>query len=132
MIGGVFLLSRDPGALADWYQRHLGWQLRHLREDDTYYLELYYRETDRAEALQHLVYAVMPGNPGEPGTGHVVNYRVDDVDAIVASLRAAGVEAIEVSVGPDAEGQGRFARLQDPEGHRIELWQHLGDASPRC
>jgi glyoxylase I family protein len=125
MIGGVFLLSRDPGALADWYQRHLGWQLRYLSEDDTYYLELYYRETDRPESSQHLVYAIMPGNPGEPGTGHVVNYRVDDVDAIVASLRSAGVETIEVSVGPDAEGQGRFARLQDPEGHRIELWQHL-------
>jgi catechol 2,3-dioxygenase-like lactoylglutathione lyase family enzyme len=125
MIGGVFLLSRDPGALADWYRRHLGWELRSLADDDTYYAELYFREDDRAEQRRHLVYAIMPGDPGEPGRGHIVNYRVDELDSIVASLRAAGVETSPVTVGPDAQGQGRFARLQDPEGHRIELWEHV-------
>jgi hypothetical protein len=80
MIGGVFLLACDPGALADWYQRHLGWQLNHLADDGTYYIELYYREADRPKQPQHLVYAIMPGDPGEPGRDHTVNYRVDDVD----------------------------------------------------
>jgi hypothetical protein len=37
------------------------------------------------------------------------------------------VETSAVTVGPDAEGQGKFVRLLDPEGHRIELWQHLAD-----
>lgn len=129
MIGGVFLLSRDPGALADWYRRRLGFELRHLADDDTYYAELYFREDGRPEQRQHLVYAIMPGDPGEPGRGHIVNYRVDDVDAVVASLRAEGIETSPVAVGQDAEGHGRFARLQDPEGHRIELWEHL-DSQP--
>lgn len=83
------------------------------------------RPTDRPERRQHLVYAIMPGEPGEPGRGHIVNYRVDDLESVVASLQAAGVETSAVTEGPDAEGQGKFARLQDPEGHRIELWEHL-------
>jgi glyoxylase I family protein len=130
MIGGVFLLARDTRALANWYQRYLGWQLDYLADEDTYYIELYYREADRPERSQHLVYAIMPGDPGEPGQGHVINYRVDDVDSIVASLHQSRVETSGVTLGPDAEGQGKFVRLADPEGHRIELWQHLeGDVA---
>jgi predicted enzyme related to lactoylglutathione lyase len=127
MIGGVFLLARDPRSLGEWYQRYLGWQLSYLRDDDTYYIELYYREVDRPEQSQHLVYAIMPGDPGESGKGHIVNYQVDDIDSIVDSLHEAGVETSAVTTGADAQGEGKFARLQDPEGHRIELWQHLND-----
>jgi catechol 2,3-dioxygenase-like lactoylglutathione lyase family enzyme len=125
MIGGVFLLSRDPDALAEWYRRHLGWELSYLPEEG-YYTELYFREHDRPEQAQHLVFAIMPGDPG-PGEGHIVNYRVDDLDAIVAGLHDAGVETSAVTQGPDAEGTGKFVRLRDPEGHRIELWQHLDE-----
>jgi predicted enzyme related to lactoylglutathione lyase len=125
MIGGVFLLARDPRSLAAWYEQHLGWQLAYLADDDTYYIELYYAEKDRPDRLQHLVYAIMPGEPGQSGQGHIVNYRVDDIDAVVASLRAAGTEISAPTVGPDATGKGKFVRLLDPEGHRIELWEHL-------
>jgi glyoxylase I family protein len=127
MIGGVFLLSRDPRSLAEWYRQHLGWDLRFLADEGAYYTELYYRELDHPNRRRHLVYAIMPGDPGPPGQGHIVNYRVDDVDAIEASLKRAGVETSAVTVGADAEGQGKFVRLRDPEGHRIELWQHLED-----
>ena len=129
MIGGVFLLARDPRVLAEWYQRHLRWELRHLADEGAYYVELYYSELDRPEHHHHLVFAIMPGEPGEPSQGHVVNYRVDDVDAIVARLHDDGVETSSVTVGADAEGEGKFVRLLDPEGHRIELWQPLTDRS---
>src|SRR5919201_2593035 len=86
MIGGVFLLARDPRALAVWYRRHMGWELSYLADEGAYYAELYYRELDRPEQHQHLVFAIMPGDPGAPGQGHVINYRVDDVDVIVARL----------------------------------------------
>jgi catechol 2,3-dioxygenase-like lactoylglutathione lyase family enzyme len=128
MIGGVFLLARDPRVLAEWYERHLGWELGYLPEEGAYYVELYYRELDRPEQRQHLVFA-MRGDPGEPGQRHVVNYRVDDVDAIVARLHREGIETSTVTVGADAEGQGKFVRLLDPEGHRRELWQHLAAGS---
>jgi catechol 2,3-dioxygenase-like lactoylglutathione lyase family enzyme len=123
MIGGVFLLSRDPAALADWYHRHLGWELA-LLPGEGYYIELYFREHDHPEQSQHLVFAIMRGDPGA-GEGHIINYRVDDIDAVVASVHQAGLETTPVTVGADAEGQGKFARLRDPEGHRIELWEHL-------
>jgi glyoxylase I family protein len=129
MIGGVFLLARNPRALAGWYQRHLGWELGHLADEGAYYVELYYGELDHPEQQQHLVFAIMPGDPGQPGQGHVINYRVNDVDAIVARLDDDGVVTSAVTVGSDAEGQGKFVRLLDPEGHRIELWEHLADGS---
>jgi len=49
MIGGVLLMSRDPRALAEWYARHLGWQLEHLTDEDPFYIELYYRDDDRSD-----------------------------------------------------------------------------------
>ena len=105
MIVGVFLLARDPRALAEWYRRHLGWELGYLADEGVHYVELYYSEVVRPEQRQHLVFAIMPGDPGDPGQGHVVNYRVDDVDAIVARLHEDGVETTAVTVGPDAEGR---------------------------
>lgn len=56
----------------------------------------------------------------------MINYRVDDLNAVVAQLRGAGVPTGEVTTERDAEGFGKFARLSDPEGNPIELWQHLG------
>jgi len=126
MIGGVFLLARDPGALAAWYREHLGWQFQVMQEDETRYVELYYRDIGRPDTPQHLVYAIMPGEPGEPGRGHIINYRVDDIEAIARSLHRSGVDTTPITTGPDADGTGKFLRLQDPEGHRLELWQHLG------
>jgi catechol 2,3-dioxygenase-like lactoylglutathione lyase family enzyme len=119
MIGGVFLLSRNPAALADWYGRHLEWELAFL-PDEGYYTELYFREDGEPDQRQHLVFAIMPGDPGN-GEGHIINYRVDDIESVVAALREEGVETSEITQGPDADGEGRFARLRDPEGHRIEL-----------
>ena len=87
MIGGVFLLARAI---------HARWRsgttaisvgsLGYLADEGAYYVELYYSELDRPEQHQHVVFAIMPGDPGEPGQGHVINYRVDDVDTIVARL----------------------------------------------
>ena len=114
-IGGVFLLARDPAALAAWYHRHLGVELEEM-PDGTHYVE----------SEQQLVFAIMPGDPGS-GEGHIINYRVADIDAVLAALQEEGVEISGVTVGADGEGQGKFARLRDPEGHRIELWQHLDE-----
>ena len=49
-----------------------------------------------------------------------MNFRVRDLDAMVAQLRAAG---IEVEVDPESYDYGRFAQLVDPEGNPVQLWQ---------
>lgn len=69
MIGGVFLLARDPEALAGWYREHLGWQFQVMQEEETRYVELYYREVGRPDTPQHLVYAIMPSSGSHPVRG---------------------------------------------------------------
>ena len=123
MIGGVFLLSRDPEALANWYRRHFGWELGAPPWRGLLPRALLPRGREPKQR-QHLVFAMMPDDPGN-GEGHIINYRVGNIEAVVASLRKDGIEISQITVGPDAEGEGKFARQHDPDGHRIELWEHL-------
>lgn len=57
---------------------------------------------------------------GDPNKSWMINFRVRDLDAMVKQLRAAN---ISVTVDPELYPNGRFARLQDPEGNLIELWE---------
>lgn len=66
---------------------------------------------------------------GNPAQAWMVNFRVGDLDAMVAQLRAAGVA---VEVDPETYPNGRSARLSDPEGNPIELWQPEGPHAPRA
>ena len=52
----------------------------------------------------------------------MINYRVDDLDALLAQLRAAGIEIVG---GPDAHENGKFAWIMDPDGNKVELWQPM-------
>jgi predicted enzyme related to lactoylglutathione lyase len=58
----------------------------------------------------------------------MVNFRVRDLDAMTAQLRAAGIEAV---VDPQEYPNGRFARTPDPEGNPIELWEPGGPFASR-
>lgn len=53
----------------------------------------------------------------------MINFRVDDLDGLCATLRAAGIDVIITNADWDMPGVGRFARIHDPEGNPIELWQ---------
>lgn len=114
-IGGLFWRARDPDALARWYEEHLGimgvpgdyatppWQQQGgttvfapFKQDTTYF--------DRPEQQ------------------FMVNFRVRDLEAMIAQLETAG---IAVKRDPELYPNGRFARLHDPEGNPIELWQEI-------
>ena len=110
-IGGVFFRARDPKALAEWYSRHLGLELEEwggalLREGEA-----------------TTVWSPFPADTdyfGRADQQAMINYRVSDLDAIVAQLRSAGVDV----EGPaDESGLGRFAWAVDPESNRFELWE---------
>jgi predicted enzyme related to lactoylglutathione lyase len=106
-IGGTFFRARDPDALKAWYGEHLGlpdavfqspagivvWEA--FREDTDYF--------------------------GASGQQWMLNYRVDDLDAVLDRLSAAGVEVIDER--QEQEGVGRFGWAVDPEGNRFELWE---------
>ena len=133
-IGGLFLFADDTERLAQWYRTHLGLGLVRMDEAGvrpTFYVELFHRDLDEVEVRRHIVFAIMPadGTLTTPRNQAMVNYRVDDLDVFVEALTAAGVECERPHEAPDAEGVGRFAHLRDPEGNRIELWQHI-EAEP--
>jgi predicted enzyme related to lactoylglutathione lyase len=110
-IGGVFLRSSDPVALAAWYAEHLGLDI-----------EDWHGSVLRASGGETLVWAAFPADTsyfGRPDQQTMVNYRVDDLDAMLAQLRAAGV----ATEGPMEHENGRFGWGVDLEGNRFELWQ---------
>ena len=129
-IGGVFLFANDTERVAEWYTRHLGFSLERMVEADqsvTYYQELYYRDLGEPDKKLHTVFAIMPAKQALSALRNqaMINYCVDDLDAFVKRLNDAGVMTDPIHIGVDAEGKGRFTHLADPEGNRIELWQHI-------
>jgi predicted enzyme related to lactoylglutathione lyase len=110
-IGGVFFRARDPDALRDWYARHLGIEM----ED--------YGTTFIARAGDQTVWAPFAADTqyfGRTEQQLMVNFRVRDLDAMLAQLRAAGVEVDEHVHEIDF---GRFGWAVDAEGNRFELWE---------
>lgn len=112
-IGGFFFRAADPKALADWYERHLGVN----RTPETYEQEPW------QQSAGPTVFAPFAKNTkyfGAEQQQWMINFRVRDLDAMVAQLRRA---AIEVEVDRELYPNGRFARLKDPEGNPIQLWE---------
>ena len=122
-IGGIFFKSRkDNKALAAWYQKHLGVPLEswggailHWPDD---------KAPDKGVTVWHVAEKDTQWfSPSD--ASFMVNYRVDDLDAMLAQLRAGGIDILK---GPEADDNGKFAWLLDPEGNKIELWQPVKSA----
>jgi predicted enzyme related to lactoylglutathione lyase len=112
-IGGTFFKARDPKALAAWYAANLGIP---IEEGQTY-------ASLTSEAGDVAVWSVFPENTEyfAPSVApFMFNYRVRDLDAMLAQLRSAGAK-VEDQV--QDYGYGRFGYASDPEGNRFELWQ---------
>lgn len=112
-IGGLFFRAHDPKALGEWYQQHLGIALRPTSEGATVW----------QQEGGPTVFSPFPETTkyfGDPNKAFMVNFRVHDMDKMVAQLRAAGIEVKDPESYPSI---GRFARLHDLEGNPIELWQ---------
>jgi predicted enzyme related to lactoylglutathione lyase len=121
-IGGFFFLSKDSAALNDWYERHLGVRKCGQEYEHGSWWQDEGPTVFGAEAPEH------QEQFGRPDQVWRVNFRVRDLEAMVAQLRAAG---IEVSVDDTEYPNGRFAYLMDPEGNSIELWQAGGTDATR-
>jgi predicted enzyme related to lactoylglutathione lyase len=112
-IGGLFFRSRDPKKLAQWYQLHLG--------IDPVPTE--YGHTVWQQAAGPTVFSPFPMDTeyfGSQQQAWMVNFRVRNLDAMVAQLQKLN---IAVKVDAETYPNGRFARLHDPEGNPIELWE---------
>jgi glyoxylase I family protein len=112
-IGGVFLRSTDPDRLGRWYAEHLGVDPPPGNYDDPVW----------EQEAGPTVWAIIGADAdmfGRPDQQWMVNFRVRDLGAMVDQLRAVD---IAVQVDPERYPNGRFARLDDPDGNPIQLWQ---------
>ena len=114
-VGGIFIKSKDPKALARWYRDVLGIPL-----------EPWGGATLKYDAPGHppmLAWNAMPANTDymAPSTREVmIDFAVDDLDAYLTRLKAKGVTILKSS---DGGATGKFAWILDPDGTKIELWQ---------
>jgi|ERR1041385_7758377 hypothetical protein len=112
-IGGFFFRAKNPTVLAEWYKVNLGVDL----------VPADYSQKPWSQEAGPTVFAPFPEDSeyfGDAEKRWMINFRVSDLDAMVLQLRAAKVD---ISVDSEIYPNGRFARLYDPEGNPIELWE---------
>lgn len=119
-IGGIFFKSKgDRAELAEWYRKHLGVHLEDFGgavfrwPDDN--------AEDKGVTAWHIAGATSKWfHPSD--ASFMINYRVDDLDEMLADLRASGVQIVR---GPESHENGKFAWILDPDGNKVELWQPM-------
>jgi predicted enzyme related to lactoylglutathione lyase len=118
-IGGIFIKARDPRALGQWYSDKLGVP----RPEGPVPPLFLWRERDDSKAVGTTVWGLFRSDTKyfAPSTSSfMINYRVRNLDRMLAQLRAQGVQ-VDTKVVDDFNG--RFAWVMDPEGNKIELWE---------
>ena len=123
-IGGIFFKSENPSQLYEWYEKHLGIQ----REPHGQGACFAWREPGAADGSEAgaegmTTWCIFPATTkyfGASKAGFMINYRVENLDALLEDLKKSGVE-----IDPHREDYeyGRFAWITDPDGNRIELWE---------
>ena len=116
-LGGVFFKCKDPQSMYDWYEKHLGIQREHGN------VLFKWLEAENPEKEGMTVWALFPENTKYFGPGKapfMMNYRVENLDELLKTLRAEGVQ---VDDKVDDYDYGKFGWITDPEGNRIELWE---------
>ncbi|RYD54990.1 MAG: VOC family protein [Sphingobacteriales bacterium] len=116
-IGGIFFKCEDPAKMNDWYAQHLGLPV------SQWGTMFQWREMDNAEKEGYTVWAPKPADTKyfEPSKkDFMINYRVENLAALVAELKAAGVTVLDEIATYD---YGKFVHVLDPEGNSIELFE---------
>lgn len=119
-IGGIFFKCKDPKAMTAWYAKHLGLETNdygavfHWRSDDDSTKQGMTQWTPFPETTKYF-------DPSP--SGHMINYTVDNLEALIEELKKEGVTILDEMETYDF---GKFIHIQDPEGNKIELWEPMG------
>jgi len=117
-IGGIFFKAKDPVALREWYSQHLG-----IRVEEWGGTAFRWASPGNPNGTGTTVWSVFEDSStyfAPSGAPFMVNYRVEDLHAVLEALRAEGC-AVDDKV--DESEFGKFGWVMDPEGNRVELWQ---------
>lgn len=117
-IGGIFFKARDPVGLRAWYRKHLGIDVL-----DWGGAAFRWTDDDGKPIGGTTIWSVSEqgGDHFAPGTASfMVNYRVADLRALLAALKAEGCNVLDRT---DDSEYGKFAWVIDPEGNKVELWE---------
>lgn len=116
-VGGIFFRCADPDATKAWYAEHMGLPL-----DEHGFVVFSWEDDPKADGGSTVwsPFAADTTYFGDSGQEMMINLRVDDLEALLAKLAAAGV-----TIAPEREDApwGKFAWVTDPDGRRVELWQ---------
>lgn len=118
-IGGILFTCKDPNQLKQWYAKHLG------MPTDDYGVNFVWRKDDKPEERGCTQWSAMPEGSAymQPSTApFMINYRVENLDAIVADLKREGVTVLDEIEVTD---YGKFVHILDGEGHKVELWEPI-------
>jgi predicted enzyme related to lactoylglutathione lyase len=117
-IGGIFFQANDPVALRDWYRKHLGIDVQSWGGAAFPWTD------DAGNAVEGSTIWSIGSTGGDQfapsRSPFMINYRVDDLTALLTALRAEGCEVLEKT---DDSEYGKFGWVIDPEGNKVELWQ---------
>lgn len=115
-LGGVFFKSPDPDALCKWYADVLGFPIEG-------WPGAVFQLADTGGRQGFTVWSAFKADTTyfEPSTqSFMMNFRVDDLDGFLAQIEVKGVAVLRRD---DADDNGRFAWIMDPDGNKLELWE---------
>jgi predicted enzyme related to lactoylglutathione lyase len=120
-LGGILFKCQDPDAVRKWYGEHLGLPI------DPYGASFEWRQLEDAEKKGTTVWSPFKMDTqyfGSSAQAFMLNFRVDDLEALVAELKAEGVTVVdEIASYP----YGKFVHILDLEGNQIELWEPIDE-----
>jgi len=116
-IGGIFFTAKDPAAMHAWYRKHLGIDVQAWGGAAFTWTDAEGKPTGGTT-----IWSVAGGNDyfAPSKSAFMVNYRVADLHALLAALRAEGCNVLDKV---DESEYGKFGWVMDPEGNKVELWQ---------
>jgi lactoylglutathione lyase len=120
-LGGIFFKCDDPKMMKDWYAQNLG------LEDKGYGATFEWRHNDDPDKKGLTIWSTFPADTKyfEPSKkDFMINYRVENIEALVDELKQKGVTFIDELQNQD---YGKFVHILDPEGNNIELWEPPAD-----
>ena len=115
-IGGIFFKAKDPRALGAWYRDHLGLDVTEWNG------AIFNWGGDGSEPGMTIwsPFAADTTYMAPSTSSFMINFRVADLDALIAALKAEGCDVVDKT---ESSEQGKFGWVIDPEGNKVELWE---------